>query len=541
MNTFDSIPSRPNAAAERPKRSGASLPVLASAMVTTLLCAPTLKADIDLGSPFVLTDGFTQLLDVEDGLHTSGGASIGNQPHQTALAPNSGFLTVGEDVVWNNTGLFYVGSHFGTQDAVGTVEFLPGSVFNNVSPGFDFPNLPADVRIGQGGTGSVTLHAGAVWNNTGQPNQVNFTVGSGGTLLIEGQLLSDSSSVINGGSATVNGPAAEWQVGGFGLDVEGFGVPGTLAVTGGARVYDVPFAQIGFSDNNSGQLTVGGNIDEENPTQSIFSASIMEIGVHGSAQGEVIVEEGGRVDIGSLLRLGRGGGTGTLTVNEGGEVLVGGFFDGGFFGQGIELWDNGTIDLSGGGRVVIGTNTEPLLDPVGGNPNEFENIDPGTLLVGSGGGFLSGTGTIIGSVVVDGGTVSPGHSPGTLTINGDLFLLSGELELEIGTSLFDQIVVGGDIFFGDNYLINLIFDSGPADTNIDLTSLFDVTGEVLFGNAFSLADNLIIGGIDEGTILQISLFDQQFTYGASAVPVPAAVWLLGSGLLGLLGVARRRR
>jgi hypothetical protein len=30
------------------------------------------------------------------------------------------------------------------------------------------------------------------------------------------------------------------------------------------------------------------------------------------------------------------------------------------------------------------------------------------------------------------------------------------------------------------------------------------------------------------------------TYGVSAVPVPAAVWLFGSGLLGLVGVARRR-
>ena len=31
------------------------------------------------------------------------------------------------------------------------------------------------------------------------------------------------------------------------------------------------------------------------------------------------------------------------------------------------------------------------------------------------------------------------------------------------------------------------------------------------------------------------------TIGASAVPVPAAVWLFGSGLLGLVGVARRRK
>jgi hypothetical protein len=35
--------------------------------------------------------------------------------------------------------------------------------------------------------------------------------------------------------------------------------------------------------------------------------------------------------------------------------------------------------------------------------------------------------------------------------------------------------------------------------------------------------------------------DGTLTYGAPAVPVPAAVWLMGSGLLGLVGVARRRK
>ncbi|MGB5717515.1 MAG: VPLPA-CTERM sorting domain-containing protein [Gammaproteobacteria bacterium] len=30
------------------------------------------------------------------------------------------------------------------------------------------------------------------------------------------------------------------------------------------------------------------------------------------------------------------------------------------------------------------------------------------------------------------------------------------------------------------------------------------------------------------------------TYAAAVVPLPAAVWLFGSGLLGLIGIARRR-
>jgi len=36
--------------------------------------------------------------------------------------------------------------------------------------------------------------------------------------------------------------------------------------------------------------------------------------------------------------------------------------------------------------------------------------------------------------------------------------------------------------------------------------------------------------------------DGTLTYGdVSAVPVPAAVWLFGSGLVGLVGIARRKK
>jgi len=38
------------------------------------------------------------------------------------------------------------------------------------------------------------------------------------------------------------------------------------------------------------------------------------------------------------------------------------------------------------------------------------------------------------------------------------------------------------------------------------------------------------------------LFDDvRFESAASTVPVPAAVWLFGSGLLGLIGVAKRKK
>lgn len=37
------------------------------------------------------------------------------------------------------------------------------------------------------------------------------------------------------------------------------------------------------------------------------------------------------------------------------------------------------------------------------------------------------------------------------------------------------------------------------------------------------------------------IFGDSFTIGVSAVPIPAAAWLFGSGLLGLVGIARRKK
>jgi hypothetical protein len=47
-----------------------------------------------------------------------------------------------------------------------------------------------------------------------------------------------------------------------------------------------------------------------------------------------------------------------------------------------------------------------------------------------------------------------------------------------------------------------------------------------------------LGGTDLDPKL---IFGDSFTVGVSAVPVPAAVWLFGSGLLGLVGIARRKK
>ena len=39
---------------------------------------------------------------------------------------------------------------------------------------------------------------------------------------------------------------------------------------------------------------------------------------------------------------------------------------------------------------------------------------------------------------------------------------------------------------------------------------------------------------------QVNLFADDFSIGVTAIPVPAAAWLFGSGLIGLIGLARRK-
>lgn len=75
---------------------------------------------------------------------------------------------------------------------------------------------------------------------------------------------------------------------------------------------------------------------------------------------------------------------------------------------------------------------------------------------------------------------------------------------------------------------------------VDYTYTFDGSGETYAGNpsvAFSMLSNQEIAVLEETKLTAYAGFSIN---APTAVPVPAAVWLFGSGLLGLAGLARRR-
>lgn len=107
---------------------------------------------------------------------------------------------------------------------------------------------------------------------------------------------------------------------------------------------------------------------------------------------------------------------------------------------------NGTLNLSGG------TLDTPLLAK--GAAGTF-NFTGGTLHAD----------IVNFSLVNNGGTIAPGHSPGTTVINGDLTLNSGTLEIEIGgtqAGQYDRVEVHGITHLGGTLKVSLIdLNTGP--------------------------------------------------------------------------------
>ena len=143
------------------------------------------------------------------------------------------------------------------------------------------------------------------------------------------------------------------------------------------------------------------------------------------------------------------------------------------------------------------------------------------------------------------GPALPPHSEYALDAPDGLLAgwTSGGGYIEVG---FDSDLMDGD---GDDLTV---YSFGPGASTL---SIFDGTGWVLLGSVPASgpgdlqASNWDFNGIDNVSMVRIDKdgnggpgsgrFFEAFE-GHHAVPVPAAIWLLGSGLLGLIGIKRKK-
>ncbi len=230
---------------------------------------------------------------------------------------------------------------------------------------------------------------------------------------------------------------------------------------------------------------------------------------------------------------------------------------------GITVELNGSLEAGGGDVTVEGDNTfrgtgrvsRNIYFQDGGDKNpegivklngdlKFGAIVSVNSTGGTGnatildGGTLMGAGVIGGVVTVQsGGTLSPGNSPGTLTINNDLFLDAGSTTvMEIGgtgTDEFDRVVGIQTLDFGGTLVIALSNDFNPQVDDVFQLFDFDTREGVSEFDAYDFA--ALSGGKSWDTSL---LYSDGII---SVIPEPSTwLWLVVLGGATFV-VARRRR
>ncbi|MEM6651573.1 MAG: autotransporter domain-containing protein, partial [Pseudomonadota bacterium] len=274
---------------------------------------------------------------------------------------------------------------------------------------------------------------------------------------------------------------------------------GTLEI---ANTLSTPLMEI---DSGATLLVSGGT----------FESQILNEGtISGSSSGDTIVFSAGSqigANAGSAAQVLGGAGNDTIALSDTTEIGANALIDGGadtdlltyttaadanFAGANVSGFEQlikkgaGTLTLSGDHAYTDSTAINAgTLSVTGALTTAQLDVNAG--------GTLGGIGTITGAVnVASGGRLSPGTSPGTLTIDGDLTLDSGAVSVfEVGGAGSDLVRVSGNANL--NGVLELSDGMGGAAVS-GFYSLIDVDGTTT-GGFTTLNNNGVVGSVFQGT------------------------------------------
>ena len=192
----------------------------------------------------------------------------------------------------------------------------------------------------------------------------------------------------------------------------------------------------------------------------------------------------------------------------------------------VQLVAEVIADIAGGASLAF--NNRLLL-----SGNDLHKIGQGELningeVVADGGaiileeGSINGNGILTGSLVDIGGTVSPGHSPGRLTIQGDFTEGErGDLHIELAgtnSSQYDQLIVGGQFEAKGSLSVVLLAGFTPSQGDV-----FDI---VSYGSLQSVFARVELPELEHGLAWRLSKHIRPGTLRLSVVSVPEPNTLL---------------
>ena len=424
------------------------------------------------------------------------------------LAGSSGSATVtGAGSTWTSSGNLVVGgTNDGSYSATnglgdGTLSINNGGAVSNVN-GYIGSDADAIGTVSVSGSGSTWTNSGTL--TIGRNGDGTLNISNGGAVNNANGFIGDSPT--STGAVTVNGATSTWT--NSGTLFVGYNSTGTLEILNGGRI-DSSYGFIGDYSTGSGTVTVDG-------TGSTWSStSGFTIGNYGS--GDLTIRNSGTVTnngnayvgftdpeaIGTVningsssswsnsgdLTIGYNG-SGTLNITSGGTVSNAD----GYVGMMTNSLGNVTVTGAGStwsnsGDLSIGTAGNGELNISSGGEVLALSATIGTTGLLSGDGLMtlsSGSGTL-----TNFGTIAPGNSIGTLTVDGDVIFENGStFEVEIDNSgNSDKLDVTGDVTINSGSTI-AINSNGETITDGKEYTLIEAGGSIT--GEFTILDTALV-------------------------------------------------
>jgi autotransporter-associated beta strand protein len=443
-------------------------------------------------------------------------------------------LNSGSTTVNVGAGLTLTATSAGVNTLSGSGTIDPTSTFRHIASGSSSlvsTRAVGNVEVASGTLGITTLSAG------GQAARA-----TGGTLSLNGSGYTFASALVNGGAITsgtlTSAGLFDMRAGTVSAILAG---AGNLAkTTTGTVTLSSANTYAGGSTVTAGRLVVG--------NAAALGASSGALAVNGGTLdlGGISVAVGPLSgSAGAVITTANAAGTATLTTSVGSGTSI--------FG--------GVIQNNGSGLVALTKTGAGVLDLTGVNSyTGATTVSAGTLLVNGqlgntavtvgGGATLGGAGSIGGAVTVN-GILSPGNSPGVLSVASLVLGGSSTALMEIaGTTAgtqYDQIGLTSGLAYGGTLQLNVSQAFGDNTTFNLFTGFTSFTGNfssvVSVGSAYGGVTFARIGDVwTSGTAAgnQSLQFDQA-TGNLVIVPEPGAVALAGIGIVAAGWAIRRRR